>query len=324
MKYGTNIRIRELVNNLRLRLIYSPTRSRILTYMRSASTLHSEREVLLFGSRGRFFDNALLSALRKHGTAITYDLADIPHLQNFYLGGRPMDFGLARRFYSLVKAASNLLVISESLLHMLDKETTRDKRIMIVPNAADPDFFEPAPLPEKTKIITYVGSYAPARGIEQLVEAFNSLAGNYQDIHLRLIGFNMPSKFAAQRIRVERDIIYADMPLVNQEAYVCVLPYKRNPYMDAGLPIKLFEAMASSRPIVTTDCFEQSKIVRQEKCGIVAHDSPASIARALEELILDPKMAEEMGNNGRKAVLARHSWKHRAERIRDLCSQEAS
>jgi glycosyltransferase involved in cell wall biosynthesis len=185
-----------------------------------------------------------------------------------------------------------------------------------VPNAADPSFFKATSLQTNIKTLLYVGGYASARGVDDLVTAFNILKKKYLDIRLRLVGANMPLKFKSDRTSVERDKTYKDMPKVYAESYLCIVPHKRNPYMDAALAVKLFDAMASARPMVVTDCVETKRLVEKEKCGLAAHDNSSSLAEAMEYLILNPQIAKEMGNRGRDAVVKRHSWKHRAEAIK--------
>jgi len=316
--YGSHIRISELTKNLDIPLIHSRTQTRMLKYLKSMPQLWGHKDILLFGSRGRFFDNFSIGILKSHGTRIIYDAADIPHLQNFYFGDGVIDTNLARRFYSLVNLADVLMIVSKSALSLFKQDTLKSKSVIIVPNASDPSFFKVVPIQTKTKTLLYVGGYAFARGVDELVAAFNILKRKYSEIKLRLVGANIPLKFESDRILVERDKIYKDMPKVHAESYLCIVPHKKNPYMDSALPIKLFDAMASARPVVVTECTETKNLVEKEKCGVVAHDNPDSLSEAIKYLILNPKVAEEMGSCGREAILKKHSWKHRAETIKKI------
>lgn len=288
----------------------------MLKYIKSLPTLSRDKQILLFGNRGRFFDDLFFRGLKSNGARIIYDVADLPHLQNFYFGEGTIDVRLARRFYSLISLADVLIFVSQSAPSLLGEYSAGNKRTLIVPNAADPAFFKAAPPRTKPKTILYAGGYAIARGVDDLVTAFNVVEKKHRDIRLRLLGANMPSKVESEKIVVERDKIYKDMPQAYAESYMCIIPHKRNPYMDAALPVKLFDAMASARPLVVTDCIEMKRLVEKEKCGIVAHDNSTSLAEAIEYLVSNPQIAKEMGNRGRDAVVKRHSWKHRAQNIK--------
>jgi len=317
--WGTHIRIFELTRNLGVPLISSPTWIRGLKYIRYVPLLFQEKEILLFGTRGRFFDYYFLGLMKRFNATIIYDVSDIPHLQKKYFSPsfKEIDKKLEKRFYRLVDLAEFLLVISPLQKRLLNAQVLQNKKVIIVPNAADPEFFKNTRLPRKPKTILYVGGYAPARGVDELVEAFKMLRKKNKEIQLRLIGVNMPN-YRLEGVKVERNKFYRDMPNIFSESYLCVIPHKRNPYMDSALPIKLFEAMASSRPVVVTDCTEMKNLVEKEKCGIVAKDTADSLSEAIEYLISNPSVAEEMGRRGRIAVENRHSWLHRAKMIKDL------
>lgn len=314
--YGSQIRTFELAKNLNIQLVHSDTKTRMLKYIRSAATLARHKDVILFGSRSRFFDQLFFRTLKKYGISIIYDVADLPHLQNHYFWGTAIDANLARRFYSLISLADTLILVSSSARNLLTPHEVANRKTLIVPNGSDPDFFKATPLQTETKVLLYVGGYAVARGVDDLVAAFNILSKKYSDIRLRLVGQNMPLKFQSDRVSVERDKTYKDMPRVYRESYLFIIPHRRNPYMDAALPVKLFDAMSSARPIIVTDCAEMKRIVEKEKCGVVTHDSSESLAQGIEFLIQKPQLAEEMGKRGRHALAKRHSWKCRAETIK--------
>ena len=314
--YGTHIRIFELAKNLNIQLVHSPTQKRVLKYIQSLPRLRRNQDVLLFGSRGRIFDTLFFNSLKMKSARIIYDVADIPHLQNFYFGNSSIDVNLYRRFYALVNLADTLIFVSESAPSLVRKDALKKKRMIIVPNGSDPSFFLPTDLEKNRKTILYVGGYAPARGVDDLVSAFNDLKKKHQEINLRLVGANIPFQLKSERVSVEHDKIYKDMPKIHQESYMCIIPHKRNPYMDAALPVKLFDAMASGRPVVVTDCLETKNFVGTEKCGIVSHDDSRSLNEAIEYLLVNTRVAQEMGKKGREAILKRHSWKHRAETMK--------
>jgi glycosyltransferase involved in cell wall biosynthesis len=318
--YGTHIRIFELTRNLGIPLIHSTTQMRVLKYLKKAPQLLKTQNILLFGARERFFDDLTLSFAKNFGTRIIYDAADLPHLQNFYFAGGTINESLARKFYSLVRVADILVIISKSAKALFDKDAIKNKEVVILPNASDPDFFRVVPLPKEPKTILYVGGYAAARGVDDLVSAFNILKERHREIRLRLVGPNMPLTLRSESVSVECDKTYRDMAGIQASAYACVIPHKRNPYMDAALPVKLYDSMASARPVITTNCPEVEKIVVEEHCGLVSHDNPNSLAHALEDLIDHPKLAEELGQKGREAIEKRHSWRKRAESLRKQLS----
>ena len=86
-----------------------------------------------------------------------------------------------------------------------------------------------------------------------------------------------------------------------------------------GTPYSLLEAMAASRPVLSTDVNGCVEIIQNGTTGFLspAGDIPAWSAR-LNGLLDDPKMREEMGRQGRKLVEASFSLDDMIERISAL------
>lgn len=217
----------------------------------------------------------------------------------------------------MIGIANVLLFISSAQIGLLRPKPSRKKKVVLVPNASNPNFFRPTPLPTKKKqVILLVSAYAPMRGIDVLVDAFRIILKRRKDVILKLVGYNMPLKFQSKNVIVERNKFYRHMPEIYSDSDVCVIPHKRNAYMDMALPIKLFDSMAASRPVVVTDCLEMSKLVEREKCGISSSCNPTSLSESIDYVLSNRTIAEEMGLKGREAIEKRHSWQHRAETIK--------
>ncbi len=79
-------------------------------------------------------------------------------------------------------------------------------------------------------------------------------------------------------------------------------------YLDA-LPVKMFEYMAAGIPVIASDFPLWREIVLGNQCGLCVDPmDPASIAKAIDYLMLHFDEARQMGENGRRAVLARYNW----------------
>ncbi|NLX90387.1 MAG: glycosyltransferase family 4 protein [Firmicutes bacterium] len=72
---------------------------------------------------------------------------------------------------------------------------------------------------------------------------------------------------------------------------------------------KLFEFMEAKLPVICTDYLLWKEIINEYKCGICVNpDNVAEIKEAIEYIINNPKEAEQMGENGRRAVLEKFNW----------------
>lgn len=83
-------------------------------------------------------------------------------------------------------------------------------------------------------------------------------------------------------------------------------------------PLKLFEGMASGRPVIATALPYAAEIVRGNGCGLlVPEKDPAAIAEAVAKLTGDRALADAMGRRGREAVLSGHRWADKAREAAD-------
>lgn len=76
--------------------------------------------------------------------------------------------------------------------------------------------------------------------------------------------------------------------------------------LPGAVPSKLYEAMASGRPVVLAAAGEAAEIVRDVDAGVVVSPGdPPRLAEALRTLAGDPGLRARLGANGRRAAEAR-------------------
>ena len=73
--------------------------------------------------------------------------------------------------------------------------------------------------------------------------------------------------------------------------------------------LKMFEYMMAGLPVVATDFELWKEVVEGHQCGICVnpHD-PQAVAAAVNHILSHPDIAQQMGNNGRKAVETLYNW----------------
>lgn len=76
-----------------------------------------------------------------------------------------------------------------------------------------------------------------------------------------------------------------------------------------SLPIKLFEYMLAEIPVVTSNFPLWDSIVQGHNCGLMVDPADSqAIADACQWLLVNPDKAQQMGENGRQAVLNYYTW----------------
>ena len=79
-------------------------------------------------------------------------------------------------------------------------------------------------------------------------------------------------------------------------------------YVDA-LPVKMFEYMAARIPVIASSFPLWQEIVEGNGCGFCTDPrDPEAIAGTIERIMGNASLAEEMGTNGKRAVMSRYNW----------------
>ncbi|MBT7469928.1 MAG: glycosyltransferase, partial [Candidatus Cloacimonetes bacterium] len=72
---------------------------------------------------------------------------------------------------------------------------------------------------------------------------------------------------------------------------------------------KIFEYMAMGLPVITSDFKLYKDVIEINNCGLCVDPSkPKEVANAIEYIMINPKIAKQMGENGRKIVEEKYNW----------------
>jgi glycosyltransferase involved in cell wall biosynthesis len=206
-----------------------------------------------------------------------------------------------------------------------DYQIKSNHPVIFVPNGFEDDFLSlyPKPSPAREGIfnVCYLGALTRNRGIDILVDACTALHAKYPFLKLYLIGPYGPgipddARAAIQqndyivRTEVSRDRV----PEVLADMDLLVMPYNpQEPYLNFASPTKLYEYIATTKPIICTKC--ESLMDTGGEGGIMYIDySSSELARGIEYLILHPDVRERM-SHALYTIRKDHTWAERASRI---------
>jgi len=107
------------------------------------------------------------------------------------------------------------------------------------------------------------------------------------------------------------------VPLYLSAADVLVLPmsarYAHTAYYAS--PLKLFEYMASRRPIVTSNLPSICEVLKDKHTALMVEpDSPESLANGIQTLLACPELCERLSENAFRDV-QQYTWRKRAGKI---------
>jgi glycosyltransferase involved in cell wall biosynthesis len=169
---------------------------------------------------------------------------------------------------------------------------------------------------EREMSVAYIGGISEERGIREMLTAVDLLPESL-GARLELAGkFSPPDLQTEMAARAEwkhvnwhgmldRDDICALLGRVR--AGLVVLHPEQN--FVVSQPIKLFEYMAAGIPVIASDFPLWRSIIEKAGCGMLVDPfRPEQTAGAIERLLSDSALAEEMGRCGRRAVEERFNW----------------
>lgn len=170
-------------------------------------------------------------------------------------------------------------------------------------------------------VICYAGGVTEQRGITTLVKSISGI-----NVKLNIAGdLNEEYKSELERLPGWEKVNYlgyldrAGISSLYSRSRIGMVTLKDTPNHRYSLPIKMFEYMAAGIPVIASKFPVWEAVIRKVDCGLcVDPNDEQEIARAIQYLLGNPKMAKRMGENGRKAVCERFSWENEASKLLDL------
>lgn len=207
------------------------------------------------------------------------------------------------------------------------------ERILVEQNAVDLSLFQTETLqadarrtlglPLDKKLVIYTGHLYAWKGVYVLVKAA-ALFG--EGIELILVGGTVEDqgrmktfllKEGIQHVSVRPHESHVRMPLYLRAADVLALPNTATSHASAveTSPVKLFEYLASGRPIVACDVPAVREIVTGAEVFFSPPDDPAAFAATIHAALDASAAVIQQKTAAAQTLAVDHTWDKRAERI---------
>jgi glycosyltransferase involved in cell wall biosynthesis len=213
--------------------------------------------------------------------------------------------------------------LRESLLK--DKGITPEK-ILFLPNGVDTERHKPRN-PDETlkqklgisgkKVILYSGTLGRAHGLENVLEAAKLLE-NEADIHFLFLGdgSERPTLEEMKRRLQLNNVTFHDAVPIEQLAPFqsvaeCGLVSLRDlPIFEGARPSKMFPLLAAGKPLIFCGRGEGARLLEKARAGIVVPPGdPQALAKAIPQLLRNPRLLHEFAANGRQFVEEHYEWR---------------
>jgi len=174
-------------------------------------------------------------------------------------------------------------------------------------------------LPEDARIVVYTGHLYSWKGIETLISAARSMS----DIRFVFVGGTPEESMryrtenrAFENITFTGHVPHSEVVYWQGAADVLVLPNTAKEEISSHYtsPMKLFEYMASRRPIVASRIPSIEELLDERNAYLFEPDNATSLEKAIRSVFEDLDEARERAARARERV-EEHSWSARATRL---------
>lgn len=222
------------------------------------------------------------------------------------------------------KRARLIIVVSEVLKNEIADQGIASSKILVLPNAVDIELFRPKDpseilkaqyaIDKNEKIIGFVGSFYPWHGVDFLIDTYEEILKEYNNVSLMLLGDGQMSEQLKKHVReigLEKKVIFTGrVPHDILPEYIALFDIGIMPDSnDYGSPMKIFEYMAMEKPIVAPKLKPIEEVIENGHEGVLfARRNNAELEEALLRLLNNAEVCRSMGKEGRAKVLRRHTW----------------
>jgi len=279
---------------------------------------------VLFQSRSQviYTRDAPVILLRLLGYRVFFECHSVPRRTPFF-------FALARR-------ASGIVVISQGIRKILTSAGIDEKKIIVEPSGVDLSIFDTSlslaearqtlGLPQEKFILVYTGSFTTFgedKGLTDSIRAFALL----RDPNVLFLAVGGSEQDRTRYEALARELGVTDAvrllgPVPQKELATCqkaadalLMPFPDIPhYRNHISPVKMFEYMASKRPIIATDLPTIREVLYESTAIIVPPGNPEALAAAVRKL-------RENSTGGKACALRayenvrRYTWDVRMQRV---------
>jgi len=195
----------------------------------------------------------------------------------------------------------------------------------VIPNGSDPDAFSPmhidkslfADHADRFKVVYAGDSRWPWQGFNTIVELAEYT--RHKDDHVVFFVLDNspePIKLGLENVVIVKQVPYDRMPCYLAGADLCLCIYGDFSWSGLGFhlsPLKLFDYLASGKPVVGSHMGQIAEIIDDNKDGLLTSNEVDDLYRKIAMVKADGRLADRLGENARQKILNERSWSHTAQ-----------
>lgn len=283
-----------------------------------------------FFLRRRIFDRDLTIVSRNLYFSLYLSIVGVQHIYESHGVENGWRYWLQKL---IIKRQQKIIVISKALENLLtDKIGVPPRKFHVCHDAADlvvrDNKFESL-LPEKKFFAGYFGSLLPGRGIELVLD----LAERIPSVDFCIVG-GEPSEviFFSENCSLNNVHFLGHHQNKRTRQIMLRMDALLMPYQESvsiGItgtdtaawmsPLKMFEYMASEKPIVASDLPVLREVLKHEENSLlVPPSSSKKWVEALNRICMDPSFASKLGSEAFATFNKKYTWTSRAKKMLEM------
>ena len=242
-------------------------------------------------------------------------------LRNYFIG-------LERKVY---EKAESVIALSTAIEDGV-RRVVPNKKIHLIPNMADTDFYKPKPKDkvlekkfgvDKKFVISYIGALGFANGLDHLLDAARFAHTARLEVKFLICGEGAMREKLSKKITEEKIENVSLLPFANRDgvreimnvtdaSFISYLPFK---VLETGSPNKYFDALAAGKMVITNFGGWIRDEVEKEKLGFSYSNEPNEFVKKLTAFLSDPSLVAGAQRNSRVLAERKYSRKILSERF---------
>ncbi len=237
---------------------------------------------------------------------------------------------------ALARWSDYLIFVTKYLRnHYMEKYNCKNKKTLVVSDAVNLSIFDiniskeearkKLNLPLDKKIIGYCGRFRTMdmeKGILEVLKALKMLDSNilfvamggkpkhveYYKEQAKLLGVGSKTKFVGNYTQ--------DIVALYQKAFdILLMPFPNSHHYRYYMsPMKMFEYMASKRPIISTDLPSVREILNKNNAFLIKSENREDLVKAVKNLLQNEEISKRISQKAYEDV-KQHTWEKRVEKI---------
>lgn len=233
------------------------------------------------------------------------------------------------------------VMIEESRDRLVNMGVPEDK-VWVISNTPEIDRFKLAELTTDTKRIIndeyrmiYVGLLNPSRGLDTVIHATFKYVKTNPNFKLMIVGrgkVEKELKLLVNELKLSKNVEFLGwvdnklVPDLIAQSDVGIVSHHKCSHWDNTIPNKLFDYMASKKPVIVSNVLPMQRIVNMTNCGRVYQDyNDTDLCNVIDDLS-DPTLRAELAQNGINEIVSKFNWEREEDTLLNAikCLQPAT